>query len=477
MTDHEATQEDTGLVEIRSKSSQANSRRGLGSWLESIRRQVSEFRTKQGIPDAVARDCCLPSEEELQLLVELIGEASLVSEEGEYRQLAVLFLPHDETGAHVLLDVVHCTLIDHPKDAQALDKLSLAKLAPVCVPYRTYLLIDRLHDRTDSETGHFVCWGVADFSTHLGPCGDPQLENDQSDPRFPQLNIALEPDALWLHSLRPGHVEGGWGDKVETWRSSVETVALWRVPAIQKAAERWANEDQWQDAMCHCYRSYTFTFLLEHIVGYMVAKGVGGTILLALNPRPCSPEEEFSRTSLDLRKNSRNPGYRMKLGKGASIAEKAITCIRTFLDPSLDRSKGVKGPEEASFPHRLYPFQPRTQLPHHLRALASFIANLSVVDGATVLDSRLNLLGFGEKIDAKEPQGDLRPSTKEFRHRHGTRHLSAIDWVAAENGHFDRVALVVSTDRKANAIYWEEVGGGGDSLRQVHVCPVIYQRT
>lgn len=90
-----------------------------------------------------------------------------------------------------------------------------------------------------------------------------------------------------------------------------------------------------------------------------------------------------------------------------------------------------------------------------------FIATLSRIDGAVVLNDALSVLGFGAEIVVPETKGRVsiartgrpRGKTSVDLGRYGTRHRSAMRYCGV---HHDALALVVSEDGPVRAIrYWK----------------------
>lgn len=96
------------------------------------------------------------------------------------------------------------------------------------------------------------------------------------------------------------------------------------------------------------------------------------------------------------------------------------------------------------------------------------VANLTAVDGATIIDDRYGVLAFGAKImrrrDAQpvaevvltEPIEGARPEVVEPGQLGGTRHLSAAQFVYDQH---DALALVASQDGRFTVFSWSECAG------------------
>lgn len=108
----------------------------------------------------------------------------------------------------------------------------------------------------------------------------------------------------------------------------------------------------------------------------------------------------------------------------------------------------------------------------HLRNTASWIANMAVPDGAVVLTRRLRILGFAAKIAAPQEKGDPSKNKEnmtdpccEILTPRGTRHKSAVAWVAA--GSTERSAIVVSQDGFVHGFFWKD--------NHVEGVPLVYE--
>jgi len=103
--------------------------------------------------------------------------------------------------------------------------------------------------------------------------------------------------------------------------------------------------------------------------------------------------------------------------------------------------------------------------PYPATAAIAAVGGLTAVDGAVVLNTRYEVLGFGAKIVRKsgsptveqvilsEPVRDAKPSAVHPDQLGGTRHLSAAQFV---NDQHDAVAMVASQDGHFTVFEWSE---------------------
>jgi hypothetical protein len=94
---------------------------------------------------------------------------------------------------------------------------------------------------------------------------------------------------------------------------------------------------------------------------------------------------------------------------------------------------------------------------HGLLSQVEGLVGLSGVDGCTVFDADLELIGFGGKIDASDSQGKIFRDAREGRlldqdimTKTGTRHLSAYRLCQAKEG---VTCYVVSQDGHVTALW------------------------
>lgn len=100
-----------------------------------------------------------------------------------------------------------------------------------------------------------------------------------------------------------------------------------------------------------------------------------------------------------------------------------------------------------------------------LRQTIASVAGLTAVDGATVMNTRLEIMAFGAKIGRRagcmeveeilvmEPVVDAEPERRHPLQIGGTRHLSAAQFVHDQH---DALALVASQDGRFTAFAWHE---------------------
>lgn len=106
-----------------------------------------------------------------------------------------------------------------------------------------------------------------------------------------------------------------------------------------------------------------------------------------------------------------------------------------------------------------------SRLREKLNRSLEFVAQLTAVDGATILGRDLAVYGFGAKLKPKDPEKRLKKvrQSQPFEHSPfedidisnwgvGTRHLSAAQFVF---DHRDCVAIVCSQDGRLSALNWD----------------------
>ncbi|HEX4952896.1 MAG TPA: hypothetical protein VF017_05815 [Thermoanaerobaculia bacterium] len=102
------------------------------------------------------------------------------------------------------------------------------------------------------------------------------------------------------------------------------------------------------------------------------------------------------------------------------------------------------------------------------------VVRMSLLDGAVLINNRLEVIGFGAKLKGKEAAPKSIPSGSQGGEpldltAKGTRHSSAASWVHSGRG---RMALVVSQDKRARLFARSK---GVDEVRYWDVMPTFFE--
>ena len=256
-----------------------------------------------------------------------------------------------------------------------------------------------------------------------------------------KLDISQYPKVLTVHHSGPGRfsirLNGAFTakypetDKVKP--KTLRKLGKHLGPCFANEEERQALDRQ----IAHLKE--TRTYLLELVIGRLVASGRGGTLLF----------------------NGSNEADYIDCNSGTRVKKDFL--IQRHLGALLECNG----------------FKP--EAPYRLRDLAQLISEIASVDGATEITRDVEIVRYGAKTLTKKNYMEkvekaCDPETYKWLKPRGTRHRSAAYWVVAEGNPRRQdsrqgelpLALVVSADGEANMIFWED--------KEVRRQPVVYRR-
>ena len=361
-----------------------------------------------------AKGADLPTRRQLARLLEVLHHASLKTEEGRYPKLAAMWSSRKPSRAIAnVLEFDEPKRLNEPASTRPHD--DLLKSASICESETVFLLVQP-KERWGCD---LVAWGFGDIRGSDGSHGKEIWE---------QLNVSQYPnDVLTVHFAGPGtfsirHNGRFIAEYPET--DDAEPVELWK-----DLRERFVLSSKPLDA--------ARIYLLELVIGRLAASGRGGVLL-------CHGSAEVTH-----------------LDKGTPVKASSV-------DKQVRASLVTGGGNE---------IEPKA--PYRFREIAQWISAIASVDGATEIARNLEIVRYGAKIRTKENymeviQNACESTTYEWLKSRGTRHWSAAYWVVAEDAlsgscrQVERpLALVVSADGDANAIFWE-----ANQLRRL---PIVYR--
>ena len=370
-----------------------------------------------------------PTKCQLARLLDVLYHASLRTEEGRYPRLAVMWMGRNSGAAQNLevLTFEESKKLNEERSAQP--HRDLSKTASMCESETVFLLVE------PAGTGplDFVAWGLADIR------GNAQGKTCIAE----KLDISQYPDVLTVHFSEPGRFYIRRNGKFEAEYPETDSLRprpLGGLDGRFRGVSAHEADDQSEAKVGNLHLAKAREYLIELVVGRLAASGRGGALLW--------PGSGGTR----LLGSSGTPI------KGVGVDGK----IRALI--GVDSAKG---------------FQP--EAPYRFREIARLMSEIASVDGATeIMADDLKIVRYGAKIDTaedymEEVEAACDPQTYEWLKPLGTRHRSAAYWVVAEGSQCrsrsqeeNPLALVVSADGDANALYWDD----GRVVRR----PVVYRR-
>lgn len=359
-------------------------------------------------------------------LIEEIFFASLATEEGRHARVSLVFIDDMEAASKVFRD--YRWQIFTLAEPKPYDLEHLAKLTSLCQPGESYLVVTGYGDdmqlvALSGPPLGFEWWWTGAFPTYLritatGP-GALVLEKGNRE-------ILRTRGGVILKAPPPLFQLGSWQE------------ASTSCPPLEHIRQGLGSNDSDYDA---------FGRLILRLMGAIEAAGLGGMMLIQAGSEPClevdTPSYQFVpaidmaeplKDYIEALYEQRNAAHEMSQATGDQDADEQYRKA----NEALNTADQV------------------------LTRMAEIVARMALVDGAVVLSSSLQTLGFGAKISV--PDAWIQPPILEVVHhereqwkpfdlsRRGTRHRAAVCFAHADPGN---LALIVSHDGAAAAILRE----------------------
>lgn len=372
--------------------------------------------------------CGAPDCDDLAAILDIAFFASIQREEGRFVTFSLMFLQtHKPTHArHRLAAANRFMAFDATID---LSVGALCKLAGA-VDERTATLV------VEKRGSPLVISGIAPFGrpvSRLSPAAMPY-------PRPEALSIsARAPGSLLVSrgNANLGRFADGTFEPAQVTPFYSQALGGDLIAHIARH-EAYAT---WQVPYWHWYRD-----ALDHLLRAASARGHGGLIVWV--PR-LQAEAALAQTRLGYRLAGFASVYEsfIELVGQAEIARRRVRELLAGTDPVAAGAAGQALVLATHVP----------DLKVRASTLIESVAQLASTDGAAIIDDRFEPLTFGTRLSAPVWTGPVRTGphhagdggTAVARDRFGTRHNSAIDYVAAVPG---AIAFVLSQDGPVRAI-------------------------
>lgn len=370
----------------------------------------------------------IPELPQLKRLITTLFRASLETEEGVHPQVSVLWLPRRsaqrDLGKAFRWSEFKSPLLVSRSNANFAPSPEFRKVAALCESMTVVLLVDA----ADPGSEVVEAWGILDLRN---PPANPASSLKEL------LELSDYPKAVSIHFDSPGRFEVRWHGKfLKSFPAeapqTIHDLKLfrgwsadngWEISGIvDRHGDRILN-DSWNRSEIE---EYAAEFVLECALGRLVRRRTGGVFLM-----PGESEGDGLDLDVDLP---------MPSAGGRSPREEIRECVAA-------EKREQKFFNDGSIRYRL-------------RMLADWLANYATVDGCVILAPDLSVRAFGAKIvtDSKGWKKKTAKETLEFLESRGTRHGSAVRWVASgrPDPRAGRRALVVSQDGLVSAFYWSD---------------------
>ena len=392
----------------------------------------------------------LPSEHELEILLDTAFHATFQKEEGRTPRFRLIYLPKEFPQNP---DEKKINRIGHDFRILRFDKQrnysvsEINRLAPVAELTRLLICIDNY--AIDKSQSDLRIWGMLDVGENWWKFIHHEVSGGMPPPNYLTIS-SIEPGEITLSSqgfvfctLKNGMIlqpsgnplwEGPVCDFLENARKQLykETISILKT-------KRWDEEGSDDD---YPYRFYNYFF--ESILFYMREKHHGGTVIIIPTyltkddtritdrmiikyPSSYDYAWDFLKRSLVNHQQYYALQFPLWDGKIAMTVDNYRKCERL--------SDEMEEIEEA------------------LVDIAQAIASLASVDGVVLINDKFSVLGFGAEVTAISPSltevviGETK--SKVSVESYGTRHRSAFRFCSSLE---DSVAFVVSQDGGVKAI-------------------------
>jgi hypothetical protein len=387
----------------------------------------------------------LPPDDALEELLNIAYHTSLLKEEGRQLAFRLVVMPRNE---HLLGDLARPTRIAKFATARPLTASELRRLAPAADATRSMICADL------SPEGGWAAWGLLDTGANWWQFVRHEADSGTPPPSYFTISstgpgeFSISTSGYVLVSLGGGSVyypqhdvlgSGPVSNHLEPARRS-----LYRQCVKKVKAKKWDPEGHDND-----YPKRFYTMCLSRILLAIQELHHGGTLLLLPSEIGADDSRLADRVNI---KHPCNYDYAWDL------MTTALTLHREYYDlhfPLWDSEEPIS-PDGYQKISRIE--WQRDENDEALLDCLKFIASLSAVDGAVVLNDRLTLLGFGAEVIAQSPAlrdvqlatdanaQNLRTSSIE---NYGTRHRSAFRFCSSYE---DAIAFIVSQDGGIKAV-------------------------
>lgn len=348
----------------------------------------------------------LPTIYDLKVIIETSFFTSLKREEDKPVTFAIALLPKHETQKEEKLSGVKQLILTFPESI-TFNESSIIKLASAFDPRNSALIVG---PKVDLHSEYEI-WGIMFFGT--------------TNNRFNEIPAAISeynyfrPDVMMITTISPGSLIISRGStQIGRFTSGVFTVAT-PTPFTSRAMGNYIIECIKQN---EGYKKYTneywhiFVDSIDYLLSEASIRGHGSTIIIL--PKGIEKESTGRFTN----KYSFNQNLQIE------------NIILDLLNLSNNRD-----------------FSFRLLIKRLLSERLSFLAQLSCIDGALILDSRLNPISFGATLNSTKWDGKVVIGPDGFNSggkeldtlKFGTRHNSAINFVAELEG---TIGFVISQD-------------------------------
>lgn len=415
----------------------------------------------------------LPSRAELEALLDVAFNATLLTEEGRRPGFRIAILSpkefeHDRERPESSRYANEARLLPFD-EARPYTAAEVNRLAPAAELTRLIMCV--ANTSADKNSPDLRIWAMLDVGENWWRF----IHNESSEGRPP-------PNHLTITSSSPGELSlSVQGDVLLTLKSGQifhpARNALWSGPVsnflesarreLYKEAMDSLNMSSWDaEGSDDDYPLRFYNYFLERILFYVRRRQHGGTLIII--PRQIAKDDTRLADRINIK-------YPCSYDHAWGIMVQTLANHRKYYDLHFPLWDGKKKPNKELFREYSLLAGERDELDEALGDAAQAIAALTAVDGAVIMTERFNVIGFGVELTAASPSLEEIVVVTRPRKRHvsidsyGTRHRAAFRFCSSfENS----AAFIVSSDGGVKAVkrvgrdvfLWPDINTGSMGL-------------
>lgn len=397
----------------------------------------------------------LPSDMELQILLETAFHASLLTEEGRRPGFRIIYISKKEAEKETDMQRTGKYFSNESKIIP-LDSLrpysvsEINRLAPAAE--LTRLLICVANYAESGEKPELFIWGLLDVGENWWKFIHHETSGGKPPPNFITLTssnpgeLSISAQGEIYFTLKNGNIvqprmNALWSGTINDFLQNARK-QLYNETVKELGVKKWDEEDKDDD-----YPHRLYNYFLERILFYIREKAHGGTLIIIPNYINKNDTRITDRIIIK---------YACSYNYAWSTLKYSLKNHRRYYDLHFPLWDGKTAMTVENFRQHHMLSEEDQEIAEGLGDAAQAIASLTSIDGAVLLDDNFSILGFGCEIIAtssslKEIVVNTRvsPNEKMTIESFGTRHRAAFRFCSSFE---DSIAFVVSQDGGVKAI-------------------------
>ncbi|MYD45821.1 MAG: hypothetical protein F4W92_05660 [Gammaproteobacteria bacterium] len=408
---------------------------------------------------------CMPNEETFRQLVEVAFDASLLSEEKRQPKFRIIFCsPNELADTYENIYFNRSIRLIQLDTGRTFEASELNRIAPAADLTRSLICV-----YFDEDKNFLQIWGLLDMGKNWWQFIQHETEGGTPPPNFlciastrpGELSFSLQGDILF--SVNKGIMSPPSSDN-PIWVGPISIFLAASRKSLYKQVLKELGTEKWYEGDDDYPLRY-YNFFLERILYNVRNSAHGGTIIIV-------PEEfEFDDPRLTDRVRLK---YTTKFDCAWDCLFRSLVNESRYYDLHSSLCDDEQECNTDVFKQYVRLATEKEHLDEELQDIAKCMAALTNVDGAVVMTTRFNVLGFSGEIKDVSPTlcnvvDALRPRREIPIETFGTRHRSAFRFCSNLE---DSVAFIVSADGGVKAakregrdvLLWPDINRGAMGL-------------